>query len=652
MPKILVRQKTSRGEIEDALSPSVVSSSRLAQYTSPIAPRLMSKLALAQSSANVVMLGDSTMTDGQMEDVAPGATVSAWLKTVFPRTFVPPAHSNQNGYFHQLALWFAAQFPAYTVRITNWVGEGFGGKFEAFTTLQVGTGEGPPVLSFYNSGIVGTQEQYALIRIPAMIGAVAPDLVFMGYGHNISAEVARFGWRMKSLAHAVLAAAPLTEIAMIAQNAQTANTNQQKRVFEVHRVARQVGGAFVNFCQAIIDASPEWMTELINADGVHPNSSGNAVELNVLVAGLTAGAYAQPSAPVESGFNRAAGNLLANGDFSAYTGGAVLPGWTLAHCTPSKDEVNYENPRKYAVKLTSDGGGVFAKISQVLIASALDGRYVTMAVRMRVPSGQADDVNIGSISLADNISGTESTLVSINCRDGLYWEVISKRINATAGNMTASINVDSANAAAAEITVDRAILVVGDVPYDTTPGTLPDFIAGFTAEGESSWTGTIGTTFVISTKIPGDSKARHIVDSNGTHYWGAGGAESTDTKIERSGAATLKVSSGMLWVFQSLIRATSAVKIAEYQLTKTDEVIPVDTTAGAFTIKLPASSGLIVGKTYEIVDSTGQCAAKNLTLSIFGGSGDLINGAATNVLSTAWGSLKVKLVAAKVWVVS
>lgn len=458
---------------------NVLGGSNAAAYASPIAPRLRSKLALGLQNATIVVLDDSTGVDGLATQVTAQGTLTAWLNKVFPNSYVAPYTSlpagwvSQPGWVYQVAQWLASQYPAYTVTYYTFTGSGFGGSWSGATTLQTGTGSA--TLAIYNGAVSGTQEQYALAstRLNSMVRALQPDLTFLAYGHNDSAEITRFGWRMKALAHSVLQVAPLSELCMVAQNPEGANTYQQQRVAEVARVARQTGAGFVNFCQAFIDADASWATDLLNNDQVHPNSAGVAVEVNAVAAGLYQAQYVQPAPPVASGFAKAGLNLLNQADFSDYRGAsAILNGWTMTACTASQDSTNYENARGFAVKLTSDGSTTWAKIAQSIPANGLQGEYVTVAVRMYVPSAQTDDATIGSVSLGDNINGTNTSLVSINCRDGWHWALISGQIAATASTITVSVNVDSSNSHASNITVDRVVAVVGDEPRDIF-GTVP-----------------------------------------------------------------------------------------------------------------------------------------------------------------------------------
>lgn len=49
----------------------------------------------------------------------------------------------------------------------------------------------------------------------------------------------------------------------------------------------------------------------------------------------------------------------------------------------------------------------------------------------------------------------------------------------------------------------------------------------------------------ISSRITGDTQSRYLVDANGDTYWGPGGSTATDTKLYRSGAATLRTDTAL-----------------------------------------------------------------------------------------------------------
>jgi hypothetical protein len=86
------------------------------------------------------------------------------------------------------------------------------------------------------------------------------------------------------------------------------------------------------------------------------------------------------------------------------------------------------------------------------------------------------------------------------------------------------------------------------------------------------------------------------------------------------------------------IRSITAAQ-SPYAVLETDRVLLVDTGAGAVTITLPAAGGPFPGRPLEIVDKARNFAVNNCTLD---GNGNNVNAAATLVLATQDGGVKVR----------
>ena len=97
---------------------------------------------------------------------------------------------------------------------------------------------------------------------------------------------------------------------------------------------------------------------------------------------------------------------------------------------------------------------------------------------------------------------------------------------------------------------------------------------------------------------------------------------------------TLYVSDGT--VFRQVPTTLTVVtKTGAYTAVGTDSVVFCNTTSSAFTITLPAASSC-KGREYVVQDSAGQAGVNNITVGATAGT---INGAATKVISTAYGAL-------------
>ncbi|WP_349412349.1 hypothetical protein [Pseudarthrobacter sp. B907] len=87
---------------------------------------------------------------------------------------------------------------------------------------------------------------------------------------------------------------------------------------------------------------------------------------------------------------------------------------------------------------------------------------MTFAVRMRIPTGQGGNAGQVSIDIDYN------SIISRPCadaRDGFFWTAVTTRVPKNVSNLNVTIwgNTD---AVASDITIDRAVLVTGQIPRD------------------------------------------------------------------------------------------------------------------------------------------------------------------------------------------
>lgn len=84
-----------------------------------------------------------------------------------------------------------------------------------------------------------------------------------------------------------------------------------------------------------------------------------------------------------------------------------------------------------------------------------------------------------------------------------------------------------------------------------------------------------------------------------------------------------------------------------------DYTIAVDTAtiAGASAVNLPAISAGDAGRVYVIKDLTGSAATNNITVNVAAGSGNLIDGASSQTISVAYGSLTLQSDGSNRWMI-
>lgn len=95
---------------------------------------------------------------------------------------------------------------------------------------------------------------------------------------------------------------------------------------------------------------------------------------------------------------------------------------------------------------------------------------------------------------------------------------------------------------------------------------------------------------------------------------------------------------GNVYVTGSIYRSTLIVNSTPWNLTASDNIIFVSS-AAAITLNLPDATTVLNGKEYYIKDYSGNANTFNITVTPNGAQ--KIDGAATNVISTAYGSIRI-----------
>jgi lysophospholipase L1-like esterase len=362
----------------------------------------------------------------------------------------------------------AARFPAYTVKYRDWTDGNT--DYNAASTKQ--TGSGSKTLTVYNCAVAGKDAFYQMApNFEAMIASKQPDLIVFSHGHNHGgAGTLPAFWRQGLVisTQSILKACPTSEVVLFAQNPRTdaAATVQAERQHITEQVAHTMGAGFLNVHRLFLDTDPAASSLL--ADTVHPNSTGYAlISAEVLRRMTTAAGLPSQQRPTLT--ELVSVNGLTNGDFSSFAVPPTLTGWNVTNTTLSKDETNFESPNGYAVKMVSASAAT-AFMSQKLEGNALKrfkGNWVTLLVRVRVPSGQA--ARCGGISLVEtggSHAGTDSTgALSTNGQGDWRWQMVSRRLATDCTSITVQI-VLAESAVSQECSVDRAILIPGVWPRD------------------------------------------------------------------------------------------------------------------------------------------------------------------------------------------
>jgi lysophospholipase L1-like esterase len=170
-----------------------------------------------------------------------------------------------------VASWLASRYPAYTV--LHWLWNDTNQNYDTPTTIQAGSGSHS--LKIYNASTPGKLASYSTPILAAQL-PIAPHAVIMNYGHNTTATTVRPD--NLTLARAVREKYPYTTIVITAQNPRIPTDpdygngllRQQSNI----DLAQSEGFGLINILQAFL-SNPNYATDWLQPDGLHPNSNGS-----------------------------------------------------------------------------------------------------------------------------------------------------------------------------------------------------------------------------------------------------------------------------------------------------------------------------------------------------------------------------------------
>ncbi len=355
-------------------------------------------------------------------------------------------------------------------------------SYDAATTVTAGTGA--TFIDFYQGAVSGTVPESIFATMAAQVADVQPDLIMVHHGHNYGKDAAGGGQpndvtmdyvfreRMTRFVAEVQQLCPQADIMLTSQNpyltsgARYQISNVRAQAFR--GICADFGLAYGPILEAYLDTGNA--AAYIGADGLHPFNSGTyngaALAASAILPFFRGSASAPVSARVASPFMLPGINLLTNGTFSDFAAPPALPGWTASAVTLSKDTTNYESKNGWAVKgvTTGTGGG---SMYQILPIRRVRGQVITFAGRFYIPAAQVSS-QPGRVQLSSDAgfgSVTSGTLT--NVRDRYVWAFVTGRVPTASTYVTASV-IFGNGAVGQEASIDRASLVLGNFPRDTT----------------------------------------------------------------------------------------------------------------------------------------------------------------------------------------
>ena len=360
-----------------------------------------------------------------------------------------------------------ARFLTHTVQHRLW--DTGSDNYGSVTSIQTGTGSG--TLRGWNGSIAGATasqflgEHFESAVRPATIGG-DPDLVIVSYGHNGGSDIERQFPMHATLLGEIARLLPFTPVIVVGQNPVTTDSTMLEKIRTFRSLVNSQGYGFIDV-HDVFRNLPNTLTDYyLASDTVHPNATGSDVWARVIDNAFTPnrnaiGGVADPS------LNRSV--IVAENSFIA------MNGWTpTAGVTLSKDVANFETNGE-SILLTGTGVAIDSYITKVLINSedigAYRGRYVTLAVRVKVPDGS--NVHAGRIALYDGTTTHTSSNGGPQGAD-FYTQSISIKVGSAAVAVTGFIYLITTSAGTTDtINVDRFTLSDGMLPQDSAlPSTI------------------------------------------------------------------------------------------------------------------------------------------------------------------------------------
>jgi hypothetical protein len=404
----------------------------------------LAKIATASQDVHIACLDDST-----------SASSSLWFGRI-------PAH-------------IGAAWPEHTIKYREW-DSGVTQAWTAYNTIQTGTNG--RTIHFHNGSVGGQTWAYPQRnRLAPMVGDVQPDLIFTSYLYNsdwdTEAQSSRWMAELAALTESLLLASPGSAIVCLGKPGKTANESVAYRDARLRELARVKGFGYVDLRAAFDAVDPDWRTNLVQVDGIHPTTgidtlppSGQDVILAEVLTHFTYVRRSQVQSQGASTLTVPTSNLLLNGSFATWPGSSPTS-WTPTNTTPAKDTTWFETGAD-ALRIVPTAAGA-AYVQQDLSAVPLRGQWVTCAARVRIPTGASVPSGNGLVQMLDGATiALCSSIYSpgVTDTDGFGWVAVSMKVHPAATTLSVFVVGTLTGGAGNEATFDRVVLCKGTLPRD------------------------------------------------------------------------------------------------------------------------------------------------------------------------------------------
>lgn len=383
-----------------------------------------------------------------------------------------------NGWVERFALSLAILFPTHTIVTRYWT-DGTPGAWGADKTVIPGTGARK--ITIHVAAVAGKSWQYHLdaSRREAML-AVGADAVFIMLGHNedngaaqtgnTAAERGKVLGKLADLEQLVELGSPTAGVAsyqgapaitLMSTNPLGSYANaSESRADMYRRIARGRGYGFIDV-NAAFRADPRPYTDLVY-DNTHPTAAGYAIISNLVVAAFREAPRSRQLLTLPAMLSSSERNLVKNGGLTNLDGSNKPSDWVLNNVTAAVDTTDFETGTKSLVltKTTDNGGGAIVRIP---LPALVKGKTVTVAARVKIPSGQGNLVGqLGFNNGSQTVQGFVWTEY-----DQWLWRVFTFRFAPTATATEVRLQVaNSVGNLPGQLKLDRLICVLGSFPAD------------------------------------------------------------------------------------------------------------------------------------------------------------------------------------------
>jgi hypothetical protein len=335
--------------------------------------------------------------------------------------------------------------------------------------VQQGDGS-TPSYRVYNCSVAGRMPQFVTGKqFSASVSNVpSPSVIIWNHGHNIAdaGPLGSYSGRFLGAMEQVRLRWPGVPHMTILENPWRDGTQMEPLIAALRGVVALYGDIpAADVHQVYLDYSPP-KSPALYADNVHPSIPvGVSVWLPSIFAMWDANYPAV--GPVAPAFLATSGsNLLANGDFSSFSG-AAPDAWSLNGNGSIVIDASMHDRALRSVKLTNGVSSTY--IAQTVSAVAQRGTTVTLSVRQFIADG--GDLYAGQISISSDGAGG-STVVNFGGDDargsgGWRWTILQYAVPVDATTISVDLYASATGGVdKGTVYMDRVILVSGSAPRD------------------------------------------------------------------------------------------------------------------------------------------------------------------------------------------